>query len=158
MTKFYCVVAFLLFYFFTFYFFYIFGNICIAAPNGHTTWNPRLFDVDITSICRRLNFDDFPCHFRVLFQCNFYVRKIQVFSTYFYRCNFAGWKFHAVSTYFFGCNFKICTLLLLTFFDVILIGKNSTSFLVSCKPMKTFEKIFPEFATLNSWLLQDCSL
>ena len=150
MTKFHCLVAFLLR--------EILGNICIAAPNRHTTWNPCRFDVDITSICRRLNFDDFPHHFRVLFQCNFDVRKIHVFSTYSYLCNFADWKFHAVSTYFFRCNFKICTLLLLIIFDVILIGKNSTSFLVSCKPMKTFEKVFPEFVTLNSWLLQDCSL
>ena len=53
---------------------------------------------------------------------------------------------------------EICTLFLLTFFDVILMGKNSTSFLVSCKLMKTFKKVFPEFVTLNSWLLQDCSL
>ena len=45
---------------------------------------------------------------------------------------------------------EICTLFLLTFFDVILMGKNSTSFLVSCKLMKTFEKVFPEFVTLNS--------
>ena len=45
---------------------------------------------------------------------------------------------------------EICTLFLLTFFDVILMGKNLASFLVSCKLMKTFEKIFPEFVTLNS--------
>ena len=44
------------------------------------------------------------------------------------------------------------------FFDVILIGKNSTSFLVSCKLMKTFEKVVSVFITLNSSLLQDCSL
>ena len=45
---------------------------------------------------------------------------------------------------------EICTLFLLTFFYVILMGKNLTSFLVSCKLMKTFEKVFPEFLTLNS--------
>ena len=53
---------------------------------------------------------------------------------------------------------KICTLFLLTFFNVILMGTDWTSFLVSCKLMKTFEKIFTVFVTLNSWLLQDCSL
>ena len=45
---------------------------------------------------------------------------------------------------------EICTLFLLTFFDVILMGKDLTSFLVSCKLMKTFEKVFPVFVTLNS--------
>ena len=42
-----------------------------------------------------------------------------------------------------------------TFFDVILMSKDLTSFLVSCKLMKRFEKFFPVFVTLNSWLLQD---
>ena len=45
---------------------------------------------------------------------------------------------------------EICTLFLLTFFDVILMGKDLTSFLVSCKLMKTFQKFFPVFVTLNS--------
>ena len=72
-------------------------------PNGHTTSNPRRFDVDITSIRRRLNFDEFPRHFRVLFPCNFDGRKIQVVSTYFFRRNFAGRKIHVTSTYFFRC-------------------------------------------------------
>ena len=45
---------------------------------------------------------------------------------------------------------EICTLFLLTFFDVILMGKDLTTFLVSCKLMKTFEKFFPVFVTLNS--------
>ena len=45
-----------------------------------------------------------------------------------------------------------------TFFDVISMVKNSTLFLVSCKLMKTFEKVFAVFVNLNSWLLQDCSL
>ena len=37
---------------------------------------------------------------------------------------------------------EICTLFLLTIFDVILMGKSSTSFLVSCKLMKTFGEVF----------------
>ena len=45
-----------------------------------------------------------------------------------------------------------------TFFDVILMCKNSISFLVSCKLMKTFEKVFPAIVILSSQLLQDCSL
>ena len=140
-----------------------------VLPNGHAMSNPRRFNVDITWIRRRPNFDEFPIHFRVLFRCNFDGRKIHVVSTYFFRCNFAGRKIHVVSTYFFRCNFdgrkihvvsrtfisvismvEICTLFLLTFFDVILMGKNLTSFLVSCKLMKTFEKVFPVFVTLNS--------
>ena len=73
--------------------------------NGHSTSNPHRFDVDITSIRGRPNFDEFPRHFRVLFRCNFDGRKIHVVSTYFFRCNFAGRKIHVVSTYFFRCNF-----------------------------------------------------
>ena len=119
-------------------------------PNGHTTSNPRRFDVDITLIRRRPNLDKFPRHFHVLFRCNFARRKIHVVSTY--SCNFPGPKFHDVSTYFF------CTLFLLTFLDAVLMGKNSASLLVSCKLMKTFEEVFPVFVTLISWLLQDCSL
>ena len=92
-------------------------------PNGHTTSNPRQFDVDITSIGQRPNFDEFPRHFRVLSRCNFdgrnihvvftYFswrnfagRKIRVISTYFIWCNFDGRKIHVVSTYSFRCNFN----------------------------------------------------
>ena len=75
------------------------------SPNGHSTSNRRRFDVDITSICRRPNFAEFPRRFHVLFQCNFADRKIKVISTYFVQCNFDGGKIHVVSTYFFRCNF-----------------------------------------------------
>ena len=74
-------------------------------PNGHAMSNPRRFNVDITWIRRRPNFDEFPIHFRVLFRCNFDGRKIHVVSTYFFRCNFDGRKTHIVSTYLFRCNF-----------------------------------------------------
>ena len=77
----------------------------ILIPSRHTTSNPRRFDVDITSIRRRLNFDEFLRHFRVLFRCNFDGRKMDVVSTYFFRCNFDGQKIHVVSTYSFQCNF-----------------------------------------------------
>ena len=76
-------------------------------PNGHTTSNPRLFDVDITSIRRKPNFDEFPHHFLVLFRCNFADRKIHVVSTYLFRHNFDGRKIHLVSTHFFRCNFSV---------------------------------------------------
>ena len=62
--------------------------------------------------------------------------------TYFYQCNFDGRNMHVV----------------FTFFDVILMGKDLTSLLVSCKLIKTFEKVIPVLVTLNSWFLQDCSL
>ena len=216
-----------------------------VLPNEHTTSNPRRFDVDIMSIRRIPNFDDFPRHFRLLFRCTFDDRKIRVFSTYLFWRNLAGKKICVISPYVFGCNFddrkihivsmyffdvilmvekstlfprtlfdeismvkksmlfpstfvgvilpvekstlfthtffdvismvrkstlfprtfsdviclvKICTLFLLTFFDIILVDKNSASFLVSCKLIKTFEKVFPVFVTLNSWFLQNCSL
>ena len=185
-----------------------------SRPNEHTTSNPRRFDVDITWIRWKPNFEEFPRHFRVPFRCNFdgywciftgrkihivstyffwqnfagqkvhvvstysfwcnfdggkihvvsvyfyqcYFagRKIHVVSTYVFQCNFNGRKIHVVSTYFYWCDFEICTLFLLTFFDVILMSKNPTSFLASCKLMKTFEKVFYVFATLNNWFLQDC--
>ena len=77
----------------------------IVLPNWHTMSNPRRFDVDITSIRRRANFNEFPRHFHVLFRCNFDGRKIHVLSTYSFCCNFDGRKIHVVSTYFYRCNF-----------------------------------------------------
>ena len=74
-------------------------------PNGQTMSNPRRFDVDITSIRRRPNFDEFPRHFRVLFLRNFDDRKIRVVSAYSFRSNFNGRKIDVVSTYSFRCNF-----------------------------------------------------
>ena len=74
-------------------------------PNRHITSNRRGFDVDITSIHRRPNFDKFPRYFCKLFQCNFDGRKIHVVSTYFLWRNFTGRKIHLISTYFFQRNF-----------------------------------------------------
>ena len=89
-----------------------------TMPNGHTTLNLRRFDVDITSIRRRPNFNEFHVisayFFDVIsmvekstyfFWCNFAGRKTHVVSTYFFRCNFDGWKIHVVSMYFHRCNF-----------------------------------------------------
>ena len=74
-------------------------------PNEHTVSNPRGFDVDITSIRQKLNFDEFLRYFRVLFRCIFDGRKTHVVSMYSFRGNFAGRKIHVISTYFFWCNF-----------------------------------------------------
>ena len=71
----------------------------------NTTSNRRGFDVDIRSIRRRPNFDEFPCHFAYLFDIISISRKIHVVSTYFFRRNFAGQKIHVISSYFFLCNF-----------------------------------------------------
>ena len=151
-----------------------FSNI---FPNGHTTSNPRQFDVDIKSIRRKPNFDEFPRHFCVLFRCDFEVEKSTWFPRAFFDVIFMVEKsalfpgsFSDVTSMvekstLFPRTFisvismvEICTLFLRAFFDVILMGKDLTSFLVSYKLMKTFEKVFPVFVTLNSWLLQDCSL
>ena len=53
-------------------------------PNEHTRLNPRKFDVDITSIRQRPNFEEIPHHVRILFQWNFVVRKTDVASRYFF--------------------------------------------------------------------------
>ena len=89
------------------YFYFVHGEIKLAyLPQRHTKSNPRRFDVDITWICRRANFDKFPCHFHVLFQCNFTDRKIHVAFTYFNRYDITVRKIHVVSTYFFWRNFS----------------------------------------------------
>ena len=80
-----------------------FLNLSITQRAHHTS-NQRRFDVDITSIPRRPNFDQFPRHSHVLFRCNFADRKIHVVSTYFFRSNFSSRKIHAASTYFFRNN------------------------------------------------------
>ena len=88
------------------------------------------------------------------------VEKSTLFSRTFITVNSMVEKSTSSPRTFFDliCLVKICTLLLLTFFVVILMGNNSTSFLVSCKLMKTLEDVFPVFVTLNSWLFQEDSL
>ena len=168
-------------------------NLTTSFQRAHHV-EPCLFNVDITSIRPRPNFDNFqvisayffnvismiekPTSFprtfydvillvkkSTLFPCTFFdVISMVENSTLLPRTFLDVISTAEKSTLFPRIFFKvismgeICTLFLLTFFDVILIGKNLTSFLVSCKLMKTFEKVFPEFVTLNSWLLQDCSL
>ena len=92
----------------------------------------------------RRNFDGWKIHvvFTYFFRCNFDGRKIHLATTYFFRSNFSRRNIHDDSTYFFRLNFDgrnihfVCTY----FFDKI--SMKSTSFLVSCKLMKTFEGVF----------------
>ena len=96
-------------------------------PNGHTTSNPHRFDVDIMLIRRRANFDEFPDHFHILFQCNFTDRKIHVVFTYFFRRNFADPKTTLFPRTFFDVILLVekFTLFPRTFFDVISIAKKN---------------------------------
>ena len=63
----------------------------------------------------------------------------------FLSVNFDGRNMHVVLAYFFWRTFDV-------------MGKDLASFLVSCKLMKTFGKVFPVFVTLNSWLARLFSL
>ena len=123
------------------------------VPNEHTTSNRRRVAVDITSIRRRPN----STNFYVISAYSFDIISMVEKSTWF-PCTFLDVISMVKKSTLFPRIFisvismvEICTLFLLTFFDVILMVKELTSFLVSCK-------IFPVFVTLNSWLLQDCSL
>ena len=90
-----------------------FERLLLKSSNSHTTSNPHRFDVNVTSIRRRPNFDEFPRHFRILF-----------------RCNFDGRKIHVVSTHFFDVTLLVrkSTLFPHTFFDVISMVEKSTLF------------------------------
>ena len=96
------------------------------------------------------------------FWCISMVKKICFVSTYFFLCNFSDRKIHVVSTYFFFnviwmfqtsrwfprvfldviSLVEISTVCLFTFLDEISMSKNSKSFLVSCRLMKTFQEVF----------------
>ena len=118
--------------------------------------NPHRFDVDITSLRQRLNFDKFSRHFQVLFWCNFADRKITSFLRTFSDVISMVEK----STLFLHTFFDVIsmveksTLFPRTFFDVIFLVKVSTLFLPwSVSPcfylffrsfwklMKTFEEV-----------------
>ena len=122
---------------------------------GKSLLFPRtFFDVISTvekfTFFQRTFFDVFrwsknPRCFHVLFWFNFNGWKIHVVFTYFFQCSFSSRNIHGVSTYFFrrnlGCR-KSHFVFARTLFDKILMDKKSTSFLVSCKLMKTFEGVF----------------
>ena len=141
-----------------------------TSPNGHTTSNPRRFDVDVTSIRRRPNFDEFPLHFRVLFRCdfdgrknhvdsthffwcNFDGRKMHIVSTYFLRCKFDGWKIHVVSTYFYQCNFdgRNMHAVFTYFFRRNFDGQGFDIIFGKLQANENIREGFPCIVTLNSW-------
>ena len=103
------------------------------------TGTPRQIDVDSTWILRQYVEDQISTNFHVISAHFFDVISMLEKSMWFPRT-----FFDVISMV------EICTLFLLTFFDVILMGKDLTSFLVNRKLMKTFEKFFPVFVTLNS--------
>ena len=120
-------------------------NLSSLSPNGHTTSNGSRFHVDITSIRPRSNFDEFPCHFRVLFWCNFADRKIHTIYTYFFRCNFDDPKIHVISTYFFSMWFWWCKnlrCLHVLFSTKFWLAEIWRRFWFSCKLIKTFQEVF----------------
>ena len=112
--------------------------------------------MDSTWILRRYVEDQISTNFHVISAYFFDVILIVEKSTWFPRTFFDVISLVEKFTWFSHTLFdvismvEICTLFLLTFFDVNLMGKDLTSFLVSCKLMKTFQKFFPVFVTLNS--------
>ena len=83
----------------------------VILTQRQITSNGRRFDVNIMSIRRRPNFDEFPRHFHVLFRCNFADRKSTLFPRTF---------FDTISMV------EKSMLFPLTFFDVILMEEKST--------------------------------
>ena len=122
----------------TFYDF--FSTVKISTLFPHT-----LFDV--ISLVKKSTF--VPCTF---FKIISMVQKFTLFPRTFFNVISMVEKSTLFPRTFFDviCLVKICTLFLIAFFDVVLMGKNSTSLLVSCKLMKTLEKVFPVFVTLNT--------
>ena len=90
--------------------------------------NRRRLYVDITSIRRAPNFDEFPRHFHVPFPYNFADRKIHVVSKFL----FDGISLVEISTFFPRTFFNVIylfeksTLFPSTFFNVIfMVGKST---------------------------------
>ena len=139
-------------------------GLCPKVGRATPTGTPRWIHVDSTSILHRYVEDQILMNFRFISTYFFGVILLIERSTPLTRTFLDVISMVEKSTLFPRTLFDVIsmveksTLFPRTFFDVILMGKNSTSFLVSCKQMKTFEKIFPVFVTLNSWLLQGCSL
>ena len=139
-------------------------GLCPKVGRATPTGTPRWIHVDSTSILHRYVEDQILMNFRFISTYFFGVILLIERSTPLTRTFLDVISMVEKSTLFSRTLFDLIsmveksTLFPRTFFDVILMGKNSTSFLVSCKLMKTFEKVFPVFVTLNSWLLQGCSL
>ena len=127
---------------------------------NNPTGTPRRIHVDSTWILRRYVEDKISTNFHVISAYFFDVISMVEKSTWFPRTFFDVISLVEKSTWFPRTFFDVISmveksvLFPRTFFEVILMGKDLTSFLVSYKLMKAFEKVFPVFVTLNSWLLQ----
>ena len=157
-----------------------FSYSSFLVGSNFPTGTPRRIHVDSTWILRRYVEDQISTNLHVIYTYFFdvisMVEKSMSFprtlldaislaekSTLFPRTLFDVISLVETSTLFRRTFFDIISmveksaLFPRTFFDVILMCKNSISFLVSCKLMKTFEKVFPAIVILSSQLLQDCS-
>ena len=133
----------------------------MSSPTG----SPRRIYVDSTSILRRYVEDQVLTDFHVIstyfFDVILLIEKPTLFprtifgvismfkkSSLLLRTFFGVILMVKKSTLFPRIFFEVIlmveksTLFAITFFDEISMGKNSTSLLVSCKLMKTFEKVF----------------
>ena len=140
-----------------------------VVQKNSTMWNsqtgtPRQIHVNSTWILRRYIEDQISTIFLVISSYFFDVISMVEKSTLLPRTSIEVISLVQKSTLlpytFFNviCLVEICTFFLLTFLDVILMGKNPILFLVSCQLMKILEEVFLVFVTLNSWLVQDCSI
>ena len=121
---------------------------CVHWANGHSTLIRRPYYVDISKTIHVVSTHFFRCKFgsrKVLVVSMYFLgQKIHDVSTYFFRHYFCSRNIHGVSTYFLPRNFDgrkihfVCTY----FFRQNLDGPNSTSLLVICKLMKTFDEVF----------------
>ena len=107
-------------------------------PNGSTTSNRRGFDVDITSFVE----DQILTNFHVLPRTFFDVISLVEKSTLFPRTFIGVISLVDKSTPFPRMFFDGISIVEKTFHHINLMSKNSTSFLVSYKLMKTFEEVF----------------
>ena len=147
-------------------------------PNRHTTSNPCRFNVHITSIRRRANFDEYPRHFHVFFDVISLIENPRTFfvvislvekSTLFPRTFINAISLVEKSTLLPRTCFEVTsmdeksTFFPSTFFDVISLVEISTFFLqwsVSPCFYLSFSTVlwanenrrggFPVFVTLNS--------
>lgn len=151
--------------------------------NGHIISNRHQSDVDVMSICKKQNFDEFLLRFDALFrwnfdgwkvdvvltcflQRNFDQREIEIVLTYIVRRNFGRQKVGATSMYFFNAilvhsklmqlqpaDFDICFLISFWYF------KNE-SCLVSLFDIIWFRFTFStkvtSFYLETSWVIIEC--
>ena len=137
---------------------YLCSNSNIKKKKEKATNYPtgtRWFNVDSTWISRRYVEGPISTNFHVIFTNFFDVISMVEKSTWFPRTFFNVISMVEKSALFprtfisVISMVEICTLFLLAFSGVILMGKDLISFLVSYKLMKTFEKVFLVFVTLN---------